>query len=192
MFWRRSVTGLYNFSRQRCAIIAREAGSTGRRRAVTRRGGHATAPILRRFARAGSFLRPTAFRNGRGGDGFHWNHCRSGAEREFRAACSFGMGRGAALEWELLYPLPSGESFKAAIGRPPTSRSQRSNEKGRPRRDRPFSCRPTEKRQAALGSAAFAWAMMAVKTAPSFIARSAMTLRSSSMPASFTPCMNCE
>ena len=35
-------------------------------------------------------------------------------------------------------------------------------------------------------------AMIAVNTPPSFIARSAMTLRSSSMPASFTPCMNCE
>lgn len=49
-----------------------------------------------------------------------------------------------------------------------------------------------KKRQAALGSAAFACAMIAVNTPPSFIARSAMTLRSSSIPASFTPCMNCE
>ncbi len=49
-----------------------------------------------------------------------------------------------------------------------------------------------KKRQAALGSAAFACAMIAVNTPPSFIARSAMTLRSRSMPASFTPCMNCE
>jgi hypothetical protein len=49
-----------------------------------------------------------------------------------------------------------------------------------------------KKRQAALGSAAFACAMIAVNTPPSFIARSAMTFRSSSIPASFTPCMNCE
>ena len=42
------------------------------------------------------------------------------------------------------------------------------------------------------GSAALACSMMAPKTLPSFMARSAITLRSSSIPASFTPCMNCE
>jgi large subunit ribosomal protein L20 len=46
--------------------------------------------------------------------------------------------------------------------------------------------------QAAWGRAAFACAMMAVKASPSFMAISARTLRSSSMPASFSPCMNCE
>lgn len=48
------------------------------------------------------------------------------------------------------------------------------------------------KRYAAWGSAAFACAMIVANTPPSFIARSAMTFRSSSIPASFTPCMNCE
>jgi hypothetical protein len=42
------------------------------------------------------------------------------------------------------------------------------------------------------GSAALAWAITALNTPPSFMARSAMVLRSSSMPASFTPWMNCE
>jgi hypothetical protein len=44
--------------------------------------------------------------------------------------------------------------------------------------------------QAACGSAAFAWAIIAEKAAPSFIAISASTFRSSSTPASFSPCMN--
>lgn len=45
------------------------------------------------FVPAGSFLRPTAIRIGRGGDGFHWNHCRGGAERKLRAASLFGVVR---------------------------------------------------------------------------------------------------
>jgi hypothetical protein len=45
---------------------------------------------------------------------------------------------------------------------------------------------------AAWGSAAFTCATIALNAAPSCMAMSARTLRSSSIPASFTPCMNCE
>jgi len=45
---------------------------------------------------------------------------------------------------------------------------------------------------ACAGRAAFACAIMAVNASPSCIAISARTFRSSSMPASFSPCMNCE
>lgn len=51
---------------------------------------------------------------------------------------------------------------------------------------------PIRRAYAAWGSAAFAWATIAAKAGPSFIAMSASTFRSSSMPASFSPCMNCE
>jgi len=40
------------------------------------------------------------------------------------------------------------------------------------------------------GSAAFAWATIALKVSASCMARSARTLRSSSTPASLSPCMN--
>ena len=46
------------------------------------------------------------------------------------------------------------------------------------------------RRSVSAGSAAFAWATMTLNVAPSCIARSARTLRSSSTPASFRPCMN--
>ena len=46
--------------------------------------------------------------------------------------------------------------------------------------------------QAAWGRAAFACAMMAVNASPSCMAMSARTFRSSSIHASFRPCMNCE
>ena len=48
------------------------------------------------------------------------------------------------------------------------------------------------KRSSQAGSAPRACAMTVAKIALSFIARSAMVLRSSSIPASFVPWMNCE
>jgi hypothetical protein len=53
----------------------------------------------------------------------------------------------------------------------------------------PFAS-PDRADHAAWGSAAFACATMAENASPSCIAMSASTLRSSSMPASFRPCMN--
>jgi hypothetical protein len=44
--------------------------------------------------------------------------------------------------------------------------------------------------RASSGRAALAWAMMTEKVSPSCIAISARTLRSSSTPASLSPCMN--
>ena len=53
-------------------------------------------------------------------------------------------------------------------------------------------CVSRSRRDQAAGRAALAWAITAVNTPASFIARSAIALRSSWMPASLAPWMNCE
>src|SRR3989344_6395048 len=127
----------------------------------------ATAYVAARniFHRPAAFCDPRLFGSEGGGRCVVYDHRRNGARGNLRAV--------------------------SVCGGPPANGA--GTKKGGPSRDRPYvfvAMMPGA--QAALGSAAFACAMIAANTPPSFIARSAMTLRSRSTPASFTPCMNCE